>query len=110
MDFKSKTVSELQDIRRTIDELIEQKKVEAKQSVQDQIHKIVKDSGFTLEQLLDLKPSSAKLKAQGDRRAGKVAPKYRNPKTGETWTGRGRRPVWIAETLAAGEPLDQLLI
>ena len=27
--------------------------------------------------------------------SGKVAPKYRNPETGETWTGRGKAPKWI---------------
>ena len=26
---------------------------------------------------------------------GKVAPKYRNPSTGESWTGRGKAPKWI---------------
>ncbi len=26
----------------------------------------------------------------------KVAAKYRNPETGQTWTGRGKPPVWIA--------------
>jgi DNA-binding protein H-NS len=26
---------------------------------------------------------------------GKVAPKYRNPSTWETWTGRGKAPKWI---------------
>lgn len=26
---------------------------------------------------------------------GTVAPKYQNPQTGETWTGRGRAPKWI---------------
>lgn len=26
----------------------------------------------------------------------KVAPKYKNPATGETWTGRGKAPKWIA--------------
>jgi len=33
----------------------------------------------------------------GDARSpsGKVAPKYRNPSTGETWTGRGKAPKWI---------------
>jgi DNA-binding protein H-NS len=32
----------------------------------------------------------------GSRSAGgKVAPKYRNPATGETWTGRGKAPKWI---------------
>ena len=27
--------------------------------------------------------------------SGKVAPKYRNPSTGDTWTGRGKAPKWI---------------
>lgn len=27
----------------------------------------------------------------------KVAPKYRNPATGETWTGRGKPPKWIQD-------------
>ena len=37
-------------------------------------------------------------KARGthDNRA-KVAPKYRNPATGETWTGRGKATKWIAD-------------
>ena len=25
----------------------------------------------------------------------KVAPKYRDPATGKTWTGRGRAPTWL---------------
>jgi len=25
------------------------------------------------------------------------APKYRNPETGETWTGRGKPPLWIRD-------------
>ncbi len=27
--------------------------------------------------------------------SGKVPPKYRNPSTGDTWTGRGKAPKWI---------------
>lgn len=27
----------------------------------------------------------------------KVAPKYKNPQTGETWTGRGKAPKWIQD-------------
>jgi DNA-binding protein H-NS len=34
-------------------------------------------------------------KAGGKSTGGKVAPKYRNPSTGETWTGRGKAPKWI---------------
>ncbi len=28
---------------------------------------------------------------------GTVAPKYRDPVTGATWTGRGKPPKWIAD-------------
>lgn len=28
---------------------------------------------------------------------GTVAPKYRDPATGATWTGRGKPPKWIAD-------------
>lgn len=28
---------------------------------------------------------------------GVVAPKYKNPLTGETWTGRGKPPTWIRD-------------
>jgi DNA-binding protein H-NS len=27
-----------------------------------------------------------------------VAPKYRDPKTGTTWSGRGRAPAWIKDS------------
>lgn len=41
---------------------------------------------------------------------GKVAPKYRDPATGKTWTGRGRAPKWIAEAEARGVNRDTFLI
>jgi DNA-binding protein H-NS len=34
-------------------------------------------------------------KAGAKSSGGKVAPKYRNPVTGDTWTGRGKAPKWI---------------
>ena len=33
----------------------------------------------------------------------KVAPKFRHPATGATWTGRGLKPRWLAEELAHGK-------
>ena len=40
----------------------------------------------------------------------KVAPKYRDPKSGATWAGRGAQPVWLREKLKAGAKLDNFLI
>jgi len=40
-----------------------------------------------------------------------VQPKYRNPENSEnTWTGRGRRPIWVEQSLSAGKTLEDLLI
>lgn len=38
-----------------------------------------------------------------------VAVKYRNPDNPAlTWSGRGKRPQWVVEALAAGKTLDDL--
>jgi len=39
-----------------------------------------------------------------------VAPKYRDPNTGETWTGRGKPPRWLAEQIHMGHSKDEFLI
>jgi DNA-binding protein H-NS len=40
----------------------------------------------------------------------KVAPKYRNPDTGETWTGRGLQPNWLKSALASGKKLSDFAL
>lgn len=40
----------------------------------------------------------------------KVAPKYRNPATGETWTGRGLQPKWVQAAVAAGKKVEDFAI
>ncbi len=50
------------------------------------------------------KPGTSKLAGR------KIPPKYRNPKNKEqTWTGRGRMPLWAADLQAAGK-LNRALI
>ena len=34
-----------------------------------------------------------------------VAPKYRDPVTGATWTGRGKQPKWLSQALGSGKTL-----
>jgi len=36
-------------------------------------------------------------RGEGKAASAPVAAKYQNPKTGETWSGRGRAPVWIKD-------------
>ncbi|OPZ61137.1 MAG: H-NS histone family protein [Deltaproteobacteria bacterium ADurb.Bin510] len=39
-----------------------------------------------------------------------VKAKYRNPATGETWSGRGIAPRWLQEAEKAGKSRDSFLI
>jgi DNA-binding protein H-NS len=64
-----------------------------------------------------LSPADVKLAMNGSGRkrsslAGKkVAPKYRNPADKrDTWTGRGRQPLWLVAAVKSGKKLDSFLI
>lgn len=39
-----------------------------------------------------------------------VKPKYRNPETGKTWTGRGVQPLWMKAAIDAGHSKEDFLI
>ena len=66
-----------------------------------------------------LGPVDVKVALNGNARAGhgsklkgrKVKPKYRNPgKRSETWTGRGRMPLWLVALVKKGKKPDDFLI
>jgi DNA-binding protein H-NS len=42
--------------------------------------------------------------------AYEVKAKYRDPKTGETWSGRGRMATWPKRKQGAGEDIDEYLV
>jgi DNA-binding protein H-NS len=63
--------------------------------------------------------SDVKIALNGTARTGRgsklkgrtVKPKYRNPdKRSETWTGRGRMPLWMAALVKKGKKPDDFLI
>ena len=54
------------------------------------VRSLVEEYGLTPE---DVFGKGKAKKAEGS----KVAPKYKNPETGETWTGRGKPPAWIRD-------------
>ena len=55
-----------------------------------QAQDIVRKYGLTQEDVFP--PVRGKLST-----GSKVAPKYRDPATGATWTGRGKAPKWIQD-------------
>lgn len=95
------TFQELQARLKSVVEAAEvARKREAADAIQA-IRQIVLQYGISAEDIF------GRARANGGRRKrrGPVAPKYRNPETGVTWTGRGKPPQWIA-----GRNRDQFLI
>jgi DNA-binding protein H-NS len=78
-------------------EALEQQIAEAqRQAKADGIAKVrnlMTEHGLTVA---DLSEGRASGKSAGKGKGQKVAPKYRDPETGKTWTGRGVAPKWIA--------------
>jgi DNA-binding protein H-NS len=44
------------------------------------------------------------------RRYPVVLPKYRNPQTSETWSGRGKRPRWLTAAVKTGHKIEEFRI
>ncbi|WDD90746.1 H-NS histone family protein (plasmid) [Burkholderia sp. FERM BP-3421] len=95
------TYLELKARLRSIDEAVEvAKKRETEQAIM-RIQQTILEYGLTARDIFGRR----KMNGDRDRRYGRVRAKYVNPTTGETWTGRGRPPRWIA-----GQNFDHFLI
>ena len=81
---------------------------EAKSAAIAQVKALMAEHGLTLADLSARAPAAApKAKPAG---SGKVAVKYRNAATGETWTGRGLKPKWLKAQLEAGKQLSDFAV
>ncbi len=73
---------------------------------------IGKVKALMAEQGLSLADISGKSGASrgGGSSGTKVAAKYRNSATGETWSGRGLQPKWLKAALAAGRKIEEFAL
>lgn len=74
-----------------------------------QIKSLLAEHGLTVADL-GLKTASGKAPGTSANAGRKVAPKYRNSATGETWTGRGLQPKWVQAAIASGKKLEDFAI
>jgi DNA-binding protein H-NS len=83
----------------------------ARATVIAQIRSLMADHGLTANDLVTTTSSRKSNKGAGHGNAGsKVAPKYRNQATGETWSGRGLKPKWLRAAIEAGRSIDEFTI
>ncbi|MEI2418043.1 H-NS histone family protein [Orrella sp. JC864] len=98
-----------------------QKKKDALQNrrrkpVIDSIVKSMREYEITPEEIAAAFSSKARPRRSPRKTAGAtaarkpVAPKYRHPDTGETWSGRGKPPRWLAAAEEQGASRESFLI
>jgi DNA-binding protein H-NS len=59
---------------------------------------------------IDGKDASPSHGAKARRKYPRVLPKYRNPQTSETWSGRGKQPRWLVAAIKTGRKIEDFEI
>ena len=101
IDLNSLNVDELRAITENAQQLIAQKQHQRLYDAYTQFEKIAEESDASIEDILQA----------GEKLEKKRSIKYRNTDNNEeTWTGRGRKPTWLVDALAAGRQLQDFAI
>ena len=90
------TYAELAKLRAKVDQLILNKRSEAKSGLREKMAKLAEAEGMSLDDVLDGR-RSRRVKGKGS-----VPVKYRDS-NGNTWTGRGRMPLWLVAATKGGK-------
>lgn len=101
MELDKLSYAELVALKNKVDNEIKSREHEEKARAKKQIVELARAHGLSIEEVL----------GKGGAPRKPVEAKYRHPQHPElTWTGRGRKPVWVQELLAAGKTLQDIAI
>lgn len=106
VDLVSMSVDELWSLHEEISEILSTRILHEKRELEKRLAILNRGANVTDDRV----GSRAETSERQRRRYPKVFPRYRNPKTSETWSGRGKRPRWLAVALEAGRGMDEFLI
>src|SRR4051812_28967379 len=96
-------LSDLLAQKEAVERQIKAAQAESKAHAIARIRELMASHGLTA---LDLAAPTAKARSS----TKKVAPKYRDPASGATWTGRGLKPKWLAAALEQGRSIADFAI
>ena len=97
------TVSELLAQKAAIEQQIAEVQRAERAGAVAKVRALMAEHGLTLA---DLSSKAATPKRSG----AKVAPKYRDAATGDTWSGRGLQPRWLKQALASGKKISDFAL
>lgn len=95
------SISELLAQRDALERQIRDAKSAERTEAINRIRRLMHEHGLTVADLAAPKTSVS---------TGKVAPKYRDPVSGVTWSGRGLKPKWLSAALESGKSVSDFVI
>jgi DNA-binding protein H-NS len=101
------TLNELLAQKAALEKQIMDAQREERASAIAQVRSLMAQYGLSLA---DLGTRSAPAQTPKKTGGGKVPPKFRDPATGESWSGRGLQPKWLKAALAAGRSLSEFSV
>ncbi|QYY33580.1 H-NS histone family protein (plasmid) [Cupriavidus pinatubonensis] len=96
------TYKELLAQKADLDARIEEARAAEVGAAIEKIRALMEQFGLTPDDVVQKRRGRPAGKVKAERQP--LAPKYQDPKTGQTWSGRGRAPAWI------GRNRDRFLI
>jgi len=101
-DLEALSLSELKKMQKDIAKAIATFEDRQKAEARTKVEALARDLGYSLAELVGTERKSSRAPA---------AAKYRHPENQTlTWSGRGRKPQWFVDALAAGKSKDDLAI
>jgi DNA-binding protein H-NS len=97
-DLNTLSLRELRDLQAKVAKAIATYEERRKRETLAEVEELVRERGYTLAELMGLRPDRKRGKAKAPATGGFANPA--NPS--EIWSGRGRRPRWFIEAVAAG--------
>ena len=102
-------IAEIDAERRALQEIVDAERLTKRAQVIASVRETIQAYELSATDLGFVGKTSLKQRAVGDKR-NVVAPKYQDPDSGKTWTGRGKSPAWLSAQLAAGREKQEFLV
>jgi DNA-binding protein H-NS len=102
------TLQELMAQKEALEQQIEQTKKQERGEAIEKVRALMAEYGLTVADLGNRPPAGKAKRAKSS--GNKVAVKYRNASTGESWSGRGLQPRWLKAALASGRKLSDFAV
>jgi DNA-binding protein H-NS len=105
VEFESMSLDDLWSLHERISSILSARIKAEKQELEKRLAVLDRGMGDIAQ------PGKAQMiDAKRRRKYPRVLPKYRNPQTSETWSGRGKLPRWLVAAMKSGRKIEEFRI